>query len=238
MDGKGIGGGKRRLTDKVINTLQNHSGIAIRQNTDNFYAMRKAVAAVLHHPTNDPDSKKHHSFFPSRPDSWCKYHKDKITEEKTYKQKINIDPAFSKLMARVFLYKDFGSETLLSKFLHGESQNVNEFLNNLIWARCLKRVCVGNSTFKTADASAVISLNDGAEGLMPAFNELGIEPGYYTMKGFTRADLERIKQSDRKSTANHYFVFLCRHYGRIKMQTSPAPLAGKFDIIRNTVLIS
>ena len=43
LDGKGIGGGKERLTDKVINTLQNHYGIAIRQNIDNFYAMRKAV---------------------------------------------------------------------------------------------------------------------------------------------------------------------------------------------------
>ena len=104
MHGKSIGGGKRRLTDKVINALQNHSGIAIRQNTDNFYAMRKAVAAVLHHPTDDPDSKKHHNFFPSRPDSWCKYHKDKITEEETYKQKINIDPVVSKLIAPICLY--------------------------------------------------------------------------------------------------------------------------------------
>ena len=216
-DGKGIGGGKRRLADKVTNTLQNHSGIAIRQIIDNFYGMKKAVTAALHHPTNDPDSEKRHSFFPSRPDSWCKYHKDKITEEETYKQKINVDPAVSKHIAPLFLYKDLGSETPLSKFLHGETQNVNEFLKNVIWARCLKRVYVGNSTFKTAGASAVISFNNGAEGLLPVFDQLGIEPGCYTMKGCARAYLERIKQSDRKSTVNHYFVFLCRHYGRIKM---------------------
>ena len=61
-DGKGIGGGKGRLTDKVMNTLQNHYGMAIRQNTDNLYAKRKAVAAVLHHSTNDPGSEKRHSF--------------------------------------------------------------------------------------------------------------------------------------------------------------------------------
>ena len=103
-DGKGIGGGKRRLADKVTNTLQNHSGIAIRQIIDNFYGMKKAVTAALHHPTNDPDSEKRHSFFPSRPDSWCKYHKDKITEEETYKQKINIDPVVSKLIAPICLY--------------------------------------------------------------------------------------------------------------------------------------
>ena len=67
---------------------------------------------------------------------------DKITGEETYKQKINIAPAVSKLIAPVFLYKDLGSGTLLSKCLHGETENVNETLSNLIWARCPKKgVC-------------------------------------------------------------------------------------------------
>ena len=79
MVGKGIGGSKGRLTDKVINTIQNYYGMAIRQNIDNLDAMRKAVATALHHSTNDPDSEKRHSFYPRRPDSWCKYQKDKIT---------------------------------------------------------------------------------------------------------------------------------------------------------------
>ena len=55
-DVKGIDGGKRRLTDKVMNTLQSHYRMAIRQNTDNLYAMREAVTAVLHHSTHYPDS--------------------------------------------------------------------------------------------------------------------------------------------------------------------------------------
>ena len=70
-DGKGIGGGKGRLTNKVMNTLQNHYGMAIRQKTGNLYAMRKAAVAVLYHSINDPDSEKCHSFCPLRPDSWC-----------------------------------------------------------------------------------------------------------------------------------------------------------------------
>ena len=57
---------------------------------------------------------------------------DKITGEETYRQKINIDPAVCKLIAPVFSYKDFDSETLLSKFLHGATQNVSESLNKLI----------------------------------------------------------------------------------------------------------
>ena len=59
---------------------------------------------------------------------------------------------------------------------------------------------VGNSTFKTAVASAVITFNDRAKGLLPVFDRLDIETAYYTMEVCTRADLEHIKQSDRKST--------------------------------------
>ena len=139
-----------------MNTLQNNYGMAIRQNTDNLHAMRKAVAAVLHHSTNDQDSEKRNSFCPRRPGSWCKYQKDKITGEETYKHKINIDPTVSKLITPIFSYENLGTETFLSKCLHGETQNVNESLSNLILAPCPKRVHVGNSTFKTAFASVVI----------------------------------------------------------------------------------
>ena len=43
-------------------------------------------------------------------------------------------------------------------------------------------------------------MSDGAKGLLPVFDRLGIEPGYFTVESSNRADLERIKQSDRKST--------------------------------------
>ena len=42
-------GGKGRLTEKKINKIQNYYDIAIRQNIDNLYQMRKNILAVLHH---------------------------------------------------------------------------------------------------------------------------------------------------------------------------------------------
>ena len=131
-DSKGIGGGKGRLTNKVMNTLQNHYGIAIRQNTHNLYAMRKAVAAVLHHSTKNDDMDKRHQYCPRTVDSWCKYQSDKITGKNTYVERITIDKAVSDVIAPIFSHKDLGSEALLSKCLHGETQSVNESLNNLI----------------------------------------------------------------------------------------------------------
>lgn len=199
-DGKGIGRGKGRLTDKVMNTLQNHYGMAIRQNTDDIYKMKKAVAAVIHHLTNEQNLEMRHKYCPRSADSWCKYQSDKITKENTYKEKISIDKAVSDLIAPIFSHKDLGSETLLSKCLHGETQNVNESLNNLIWTRCSKRVYVGNSVFKTAVASAVIAFNDGAQGLLPVFTNLGVECGFYTTEGCKKSDIQRVKQSDHKST--------------------------------------
>ena len=45
-DGKGIAGAGR-LTDKMIDTLQNYYGFAIRQNAGNLPGMVKAVNAIL-----------------------------------------------------------------------------------------------------------------------------------------------------------------------------------------------
>ena len=163
-DSKGIGGGKGRLTNKVMNTLQNHYGIAIRQNTHNLYAMRKAVAAVLHHSTKNDDMDKRHQYCPRTVDSWCKYQSDKITGKNTYVERIAIDKAVSDVKAPIFSHKDLGSKAVLSKCLHRETQNVNESLNNLIWTWCPKRIYIGNFVLKTALASATICYNNGVQG--------------------------------------------------------------------------
>ena len=86
-DSKGIGGGKGRLANKVMNTLQNHYGMAICQNTHNLYAMRMAVAAALNHSTKNNDMDKRDQYCPRTADSWCKYQSDKITGKNTYAER-------------------------------------------------------------------------------------------------------------------------------------------------------
>ena len=183
-----------------MNTLQNHYGMAIRQNTNNLYSMKKAIAAVLHHSTEHTTLEVRHRFCPRTENSWCKFQKDKITGENTYKENITIDKAVSEIIAPVFSHSDLGNDELLKKCMHGQTQNVNESLNNVIWTRCPKRVYVGNSTFKTAVASAVIAYNDGSMGLFPVFEKCGIEIGHFTRVSSEQADKKRIKHSNRKST--------------------------------------
>ena len=62
-DGKQITG-KGRLTDKCINTMQNYFGIAIRQNKENLYAMKKATGAVLYHCSDIENKNARHQFCP------------------------------------------------------------------------------------------------------------------------------------------------------------------------------
>ena len=96
----------------------------------------------------------------------------KLLGKKIKKENVSIDKAVSDLIAPVFSYKDLGSNKLLKKCQHGQTQNVNESLNNLIWARCRKRVYVRNSVFRTLVASAVVAYNTGAMGRIPMFKKI------------------------------------------------------------------
>lgn len=55
---KGMGG-KGRLTDSMIDKLQNYYGIAIRSNSGNLPAMKSAIHASLFHCASSADRKLH-----------------------------------------------------------------------------------------------------------------------------------------------------------------------------------
>ncbi|GFW68025.1 uncharacterized protein TNCV_1617861 [Trichonephila clavipes] len=81
---KGLGG-KGKLTDKFIDTLQNYFGIAIRSNVGNLSNMQTAVIAAFFHCCST-DKKPMHGQCPSGSDTWCKYQKAK-QEGKLYKHR-------------------------------------------------------------------------------------------------------------------------------------------------------
>ena len=138
LNGKILSDGKKisrrgRLTDKVINTMQNYHGIAISQNSNDLFAMRKSIIARLMHDTNFDDAGTRHRYYLKNIDSWCKYQKDILTGEKTYKDHVNLPVAIKKEVEPIF--KDLSSEALLSKCLDGLTQNNNKSLNALIWKK-------------------------------------------------------------------------------------------------------
>ena len=51
--------GKGKLTEKIIDSMQNFYGLVIRQNCESLYQMKKAIGAILWHCTKfDKDDDK------------------------------------------------------------------------------------------------------------------------------------------------------------------------------------
>ena len=83
-------GGRGQLSEKTINSMQNFYGLALCQNLNDKYEMKKAIGAILFHCTDITDAESRHCFCPPGEDSWCKYKKDIVTGKSTYKKTINL----------------------------------------------------------------------------------------------------------------------------------------------------
>ena len=161
-------GGIGRLTDKWINKLQNYYGLAIRQNTDNLFNMRKAVGAVLYHSGVASTSEARHRFC-TNDSEWCKY---RLAEKdgKPFDEKPGLPAVIRDKIMPVF--RDLSSEDLLRKCLHGNTQNNNEGLNAFIWKRLPKDIFVGRHVLQMAVCSAVLHFNSIAERMMDVLKPL------------------------------------------------------------------
>ena len=71
--------GKGRLTDAMTDKLQNYYGIAIRSNSGNLAAMKKAIHATLFHCASS-EKNKWHTHCPKGEESWCGFMRDKASK--------------------------------------------------------------------------------------------------------------------------------------------------------------
>lgn len=196
-DGKGLSG-RGRLTDKAMNTLQNYYGMAIRQNVGQLYAMKKSVWATLYHNSDIKDENVRHQFCPRSKDSWCLFQADKITGKTTYKKKLSLPVVIQELLTPI--WRDLSNGELLSKCLHGYTQNNNEALNGVIWKKCPKDVYISKKVLEIGVYSAIIEFNDGRSGLIPLMKLLGLPISSYLTTSFKNRDCERINKIGKKST--------------------------------------
>lgn len=189
--------GRGKLTENVINSMQNYYGMAIRNNCSNLYAMKKAVGAILWHCTAFSDQDKRHAMCPTDANTWCKWQLDKLNGTNTYRDKISIPKAIYTIIKPVF--NDLSANDLLKKCLHGQTQNTNEAFNSIIWTRCPKNIFISRSTFEIGINSAVIHYNDGGNGIKAVFSHFGLS-GKVTFEQFVNRDCKRVRQMMRKSS--------------------------------------
>lgn len=190
--------GKNRLTRKIMNAMQTYYGMAIRQNVNSLYQMKKAVIAILFHCSENVSMEERHKFCPRTAESWCKFQADQVTNKTTYKPNITIPVAIKNELMPIF--KSLSADSLLEKCLHGQTQNVNESLHRVIWQKCPKAVYTSRNVIEIATASAVINFNDGAHGIEMVMKRLGITPGKFMVRHGRKKNLKRLNDSFKKAS--------------------------------------
>ena len=137
---------KLKLSDKDITKLQNYYGIATRTSTgETIWELKSPLLRSLG---------ERHQFCPKTELSWCKNQSHIVNGMTTQKHKPGIDTTLMKLLKPAFLNPS--SDELLSKCLHGKTQNNNESLNSIIWKRCPKDEYVGRTRLNMGVSSKPI----------------------------------------------------------------------------------
>ncbi|CAN7994762.1 unnamed protein product, partial [Ixodes pacificus] len=191
--------GKGRLTEKDIDSIQVYYGKAIWGNTDSLENMRRAVWAIYFHKLST-DTKPNNGQCPKGSSSWCGYNRCTVEGNlETYSHKNYIPEAVMEVIKPVF--KALSDPGLLTKCLHGRTQNTNESLNQLIWCRCPKTTFVSADTLKTATNDAVACYNDGNSARTAVLEALGIVPGVFCDIALKKMDKERVERAEFYNSA-------------------------------------
>ena len=189
-------GGRGKLTDGIIDKLQNYYGIAIRANVGDLAGMKKAIHASLMHCVSS-ESRPLHDHCPTGSTSWCRYQQDKANRTSLYKHGPGLPvQIIGKLKPE---YVRLSEDSLLEKCLHGKTQNRNEAVNGMIWQRIPKEVYVGRETLEMGVYDAVAYFNIGTSAVLTLFHALGIPPGKFTEAGCRQQDQVRVHLAQRKS---------------------------------------
>ena len=194
-DGKSIGG-RGRLTNKLIDSLQVYYGKAIRGNTHSIIAMKDAIMAIWHHiksTDEDPD----HDLCPQGSSSWCGFQRDLSNGTSTYRHEHPLPAAVADEILSTF--EALSAESLLSACLHGGTQNQNEAFNALIWQRAPKETHSSLPTVEIATYLAIGIFNDGAKTIMDVLQKLGLEPGLHCLAACKKIDRKRMLFAKVKS---------------------------------------
>ena len=189
---KGLGG-RGKLTDAVIDRLQNFFGVAIRQNTGNLQQMKKSVLASLFHVASSNKNNWHFPHCPEGPDSWCKANADKVNGTNLYKPGPGLPLEIVHKVRPI--YQALSKDTELEKCLHGKTQNANESFNATIWERVPKTNYVSLRKLEFGVYDAVGHFNIGMKSSILIYEKLNMIPGKFALKGCASINNKRVRRS-------------------------------------------
>ena len=183
--------GKGKLTEKIINSMQNFYGLAIRQNCESLYLMKKLLVQYYGIVPNLIKMMKKvktrgksiaidfaHKVVPAGANS--KKLEQSGSDKSGYNNSINIPKFIHDLIKPIFV--KLSSDELLSECQHGQTQNGNEALNNMIWTKCPKAIFVERPLLEMSVNSAILEYNEGSTGVFKEFDIFNISPGICSVR--------------------------------------------------------
>ena len=192
-DGKTVGG-KGRLTDKVIDRMQNFFGQAIRNNSGLKESMKKDILAILKHMVKDDTLylDQQHENCPKDSSSWCKF----WSQREYYDNDKRLPSAFYEELKPIF--HRLSADALLDRCLLGLTQNQNESINGILWSKCPKRKFCGRQKLLLAVGETVCEFNTGAASLEEILNESKIKSTSNSLIILRDMDSKRLKNAAKK----------------------------------------
>ena len=194
-DNKTIGG-RGRLTDGMIDSLQNYYGMAVRANAGDLEAMPRAIWASLMHRVST-DEKPQHQYCPPGIESWCGWQAQQAGGE-VYEHHNILPKAIFEVIKP--LYIRLTDKALLRRCLRGATQNQNECFNGLVWQISPKTSFCGAVVVEFAAAFATSWFNDGAVAVHRILEEMHLEPGSFTEGALRVLDQSRAYHAARKAS--------------------------------------
>ena len=110
--------------------------------------------------------------------SWCKFQADIANGTNKYVEKTGLPTYLRDKLLPIF--QDLGSRDLLSKCMHGSTQNNNESLNGFVWTKCPKEIFVERYVLEIGVCSAVLNFNSGLAGIINVLQDVGVLIRHFT----------------------------------------------------------
>ena len=164
---------KGRLTDSVIDTLQNYFGITLLSGYKTV-PERSALLASFFHVSSSEGRDFHTAYCSKSSHSWCQFQRDGCNTN-LHKHGPGLDDDVIKEVKPI--YGDLTKSEELAKCLHGQTQNANESFNAMIWKRAPNANYCGLNILKLSVYDAVASFNYGGKAIIDLYSLLNIEPG-------------------------------------------------------------
>lgn len=191
LGGKGYG----TLTETKMVKLQKYYQNAILKHKNDVPAMKNAILATLYHAVSN-DSKPQHQLCPKGSNSWCFYQaavsQNRTPASHTKHVGTALKPEFLEFLLPI--YERLSSENLLRRCT-GLTQNANESLHSVIWAKCQKNSAPTISRVQMAVAQGICEFNFGVQYLAEKLSEAcGLQSSRYSEVIGTRCDALRIQK--------------------------------------------